>query len=95
MLTRILTVNNLKQIALNQYKYCLVKSKRQENDISYLFLYFPPLGRLFPLPPPEGLPVVLGALTGLVPFAILNELIGECLLYMLLGNPHLSFFDGL
>jgi hypothetical protein len=53
------------------------------------------LGGLFPLPPPEGLPVVLGALTGLVPFAILIELIGECLLYMLLGNPHLSFFDGL
>lgn len=51
--------------------------KRQEITISCLFLYLAPLGGLFPLPPPEGLPVVLGALTGLDPFAIFKELINE------------------
>jgi hypothetical protein len=31
-------------------------------------------GGLFPLPPPEGFPVVLGAFTGFeFPFAIVNE----------------------
>lgn len=53
------------------------KTKRQEIITSCLSLYFPPLGGLFPLPPPEGLPVVLGALTGLDPFAIFQELINN------------------
>jgi len=35
------------------------------------------LGGLLPLPPPEGLPVVLGAFTGLDPFAIFQELTNE------------------
>lgn len=51
--------------------------KRQEITTSCLSLYFPPLGGLFPLKPPEGLPVVLGAFTGLDPFAIFQELTNE------------------
>jgi hypothetical protein len=43
------------------------------SKIPRLFSYLPPLGGLFPLPPPEGLPVVLGAFTGFEPFAIIFD----------------------
>jgi len=36
-------------------------------------VHFFGFGALFPLPPPEGLPVVLGAFAGLDDFAIINH----------------------
>jgi hypothetical protein len=45
------------------------------SSLSLAVNYFPfGLGGLFPLPPPDGLPVVLGALTGLFVFAIIKML---------------------
>jgi hypothetical protein len=49
-----------------------LNTKRKEPASPALFFYFP-LGGLFPLPPPDGFPVVLGAFTGF-PIALIFKL---------------------
>jgi hypothetical protein len=46
--------------------------KKVRASFPALFFYFP-LGGLFPLPPPDGFPVVLGAFTGF-PIALIFKI---------------------
>ena len=54
-------------------KYCYLNSIKRKSTLlerAFFLLDYLPFGGLFPLPPPEGLPVVLGPFAGLEPFAM-------------------------